>query len=129
MDLFKARQRAQKEHDDMLEAVGLTEEEAERKAARRGLNRALFYPAHVVAGTAANMVASLGGMTKRARVRAKFARPAQQRRETPATSAPRVEAPGVAVKPKIAFNSGALKLTPIQTAAAAGAKERTRNSL
>ena len=121
MDLFKARQQAQKEYQDMLGAVGLTEAEAERKAARRGLNRALFHPAHVVAGTAANLVASLGRFTTRPRVRATFARPTPKRRETPATTAARVAASGVALKPKVAFNNGALKLTPIQTAAGAGA--------
>ena len=106
MDLFKARQRAQKEHEDMLDAVGLTGEEAKRKAARRGLNRALFHPPHVVAGTAANLIARLGGITRRARVRAKFARPPRDQRAAPAT-----------VRSKVGFDNGTLKLTPIQGAA------------
>src|SRR4029077_14802210 len=35
MDLCKARQKAQKEYRDLLEASGLSQEEAERRAARR----------------------------------------------------------------------------------------------
>ncbi len=55
MDLFKARRRAEQEYRALVDASGLTETEIERRAARRA-RAALFYPVHVVAGTAANVL-------------------------------------------------------------------------
>ncbi|MEE9140218.1 MAG: 2-hydroxyglutaryl-CoA dehydratase [Alphaproteobacteria bacterium] len=55
MALFKARAKAQVEFEKALEAVGLSMEEAARKAAASGkLRRPVHYPRHTVAGTAAN---------------------------------------------------------------------------
>jgi predicted nucleotide-binding protein (sugar kinase/HSP70/actin superfamily) len=54
MDLFKARQKAQQEYQELLDASGLTQAQAEARGARRRWRRALFYPAHVTAGTASN---------------------------------------------------------------------------
>src|SRR5205823_5326826 len=59
MDLFKARQKAQKEYQDLLQASGLSQEDAEGRARRRGYTRGLFYPAHHVAGTASNTLVEL----------------------------------------------------------------------
>lgn len=60
MDLFKARQKAEKEFADVLAARGLDRSAAERLARRRRVERRpLAYPRHVVAGTAANQVAAL----------------------------------------------------------------------
>jgi predicted nucleotide-binding protein (sugar kinase/HSP70/actin superfamily) len=56
MDLFKARQRAEKEFKEAVEKSGLAGEELKRRASKR---KALHYPAHVVAGTAANQVLEL----------------------------------------------------------------------
>lgn len=56
MDLFKARQRAEKEFRETLEKSGLSEEDLRRRSGRR---KALHYPAHVVAGTAANEILEL----------------------------------------------------------------------
>ncbi len=56
MDLFKARQRAEKEFQEAVANSGLPVEQLRRKAAKR---KALHYPAHVVAGTAANEVLDL----------------------------------------------------------------------
>ena len=61
MALFKARQKAREEFDAALEAKGLTQEEAERKASsRQGPQDAIRYPGHTVIGTAANAVYDLG---------------------------------------------------------------------
>ena len=57
MDLFKARQKAQKEYEGCGTPRGLAEVAA--RAARRGLNRALFYPRTRVAGTAGNTILEL----------------------------------------------------------------------
>jgi predicted nucleotide-binding protein (sugar kinase/HSP70/actin superfamily) len=59
MDLFKARQKAQKEYDDLLAAAGISQEEAERLARARGCDRASFDPQHSVAGTASNTLLAL----------------------------------------------------------------------
>jgi predicted nucleotide-binding protein (sugar kinase/HSP70/actin superfamily) len=59
MDLFKARQRAQAEYRDLLQASGLSQADAERRVGRRKLSSAIFYPAHRVAGTASNTLLAL----------------------------------------------------------------------
>jgi predicted nucleotide-binding protein (sugar kinase/HSP70/actin superfamily) len=64
MDLFKARERARAEYADLVAASGLTQEELERRAAARGMQRATFYPAHTVAGTAANTIVDLVGTVR-----------------------------------------------------------------
>src|SRR5262249_17863581 len=66
MDLFKARQKAQKEYQELLQAAGLTDDEAARRARRTKYERALFYPHHVVAGTAANTIIQMRPAAKRA---------------------------------------------------------------
>jgi predicted nucleotide-binding protein (sugar kinase/HSP70/actin superfamily) len=58
MDLFKARKRAEEEFRDALRQVGLGDGGA--PAPSRRLSRALHYPPHVVAGTAANQVLEIG---------------------------------------------------------------------
>jgi predicted nucleotide-binding protein (sugar kinase/HSP70/actin superfamily) len=56
MDLFKARQRAEKEYREAIEKSGLSEAELRQKDSKRP---ALHYPKHEVAGTAANTVLEL----------------------------------------------------------------------
>jgi predicted nucleotide-binding protein (sugar kinase/HSP70/actin superfamily) len=56
MDLFKARQRAEKEYQDALAKAGLPEDELRRRDQKRP---ALHYPKHEFAGTAANAVLEL----------------------------------------------------------------------
>jgi predicted nucleotide-binding protein (sugar kinase/HSP70/actin superfamily) len=56
MDLFKARQRAEKEYREAVESSGLSEEALRARDAKRP---ALHYPKHEVAGTAANAVLEL----------------------------------------------------------------------
>ena len=101
MDLFKARQRAQKEYDDLLQASGLTQDEAERRAGRRGFQRALFYPQHRVAGTAVNTIAQLvPGLDTGLRT-VSVSAPAKK---------PSVPAAG---KPPVTFTNGRIPLTPV----------------
>lgn len=60
MALFKARGRAEAEFETALDRLGLSVEEARRRAGRRWrLRGALHYPRHTVAGTAANAVYEL----------------------------------------------------------------------
>ena len=61
MDLFKARQKATTEFDELLEKTGLSHEEALKRVASSGRARALYYPPHVdgVAGTGANHLMQL----------------------------------------------------------------------
>lgn len=56
MDLFKARQRAEKEYQEAVAKSGLSEDVLRKKAAKRD---ALHYPKHILAGTAANQVLEL----------------------------------------------------------------------
>jgi len=56
MDLFKARKKAEAEYREALGKRGLTEGEARR---RLGRQKALHYPRHAVAGTAANQILEL----------------------------------------------------------------------
>lgn len=60
MMLFRARQKAKEELARSLEAAGLGLDEARQKARRAGWTRALRYPRHVVTGTGANIVSTLG---------------------------------------------------------------------
>jgi predicted nucleotide-binding protein (sugar kinase/HSP70/actin superfamily) len=59
MDLFKAKKAAVKEYDRALTNAGLTQEEAEVKLRGTRRARTLYYPRHVLAGTAANHIAEL----------------------------------------------------------------------
>ncbi len=59
MDLFKARQKARKEYEELLEQTGISQEQAEARLKRQGRDRALYYPRHSVAGTGANTLAEL----------------------------------------------------------------------
>jgi len=110
MDLFKARQKAQKEYQALAQASGLTEEQIARTAARRGFNRALYYPPHAVAGTAANTLVHVSPSLRHS--------PLVQ--HVPAKPAPVAEAP--AAKPvvgpmagaKVGFSDGVIKLVPVQ---------------
>ncbi|HEX6925956.1 MAG TPA: hypothetical protein VF167_11005 [Longimicrobiaceae bacterium] len=64
MMLFKAHQRARAEYEEALRAAGLSEEAARRRLlGDRRARGALHYPAHRVAGTAANQVLELGAAT------------------------------------------------------------------
>ena len=94
MDLFKARQKAQKEYQDLLQASGLSQEDAEGRARRRGYTRGLFYPAHHVAGTASNTLVELEPRLK-------------------TRLAPRA-APGAPSRPRVAFRDGVIPLAPRQ---------------
>jgi predicted nucleotide-binding protein (sugar kinase/HSP70/actin superfamily) len=57
MDLFKARLRAEDEYQTVVAQSGLSETALSAKARRNA--KALHYPPHVVAGTAANQVLEL----------------------------------------------------------------------
>ncbi len=108
MDLFKARQRAQAEYQDLLEATGVSQTEAERRACRRGYARALFHPAHRVAGTASNTLVALDPrLASRATTRAA---------SRPATAEPfpanrsRADVAGL---PRARFRNGVIPLVPV----------------
>jgi predicted nucleotide-binding protein (sugar kinase/HSP70/actin superfamily) len=90
MDLFKARQKAQQEYEQLLQQSRMTQAQIDRRAARRGYQRSLFYPRHVVAGTASNTIAQLG------RVKA----------------LPRASTSGPP-KASVSFRKGAIPLTPV----------------
>jgi predicted nucleotide-binding protein (sugar kinase/HSP70/actin superfamily) len=61
MDLFKARRKAEDELRKAVEGSGRSLEELKALAGKRGRGKALWYPKHVVAGTAANTVVELAG--------------------------------------------------------------------
>jgi predicted nucleotide-binding protein (sugar kinase/HSP70/actin superfamily) len=61
MDLFKARQKAEAEYKAAVEKTGLSEEKLRARAAKKGSVKALHYPKHEVAGTAANQVLEIIG--------------------------------------------------------------------
>ncbi len=62
MDLFKARKRAEEEFRGAVDRSGLSESALASRAGRAG--RALHHPRHVVAGTAANQVLELAGISE-----------------------------------------------------------------
>jgi hypothetical protein len=108
MDLFKARQKAQKEYRDLLQASGLSQEEVERRARRRGYARALFYPTHTVAGTASNTLVNLEPrMTKRAVPRVTSRPPSVAQRT------PNRQRPAPIGQPRIGFRDGVINLAPV----------------
>ena len=95
MDLFKARQAAQREFDALVAASGRSHAELEQLVAGRRADRALFVPRHRVAGTAANtLLAIVPALSVPAPVR-----------QTPAA-----DAPSVRVRPQ----NGIIPLTPIR---------------
>ena len=59
MDLFKAKKAAAKEYENALTQARLTQEEAEAKLKGSSRARTLYYPRHVLAGTAANHIVEL----------------------------------------------------------------------
>ena len=59
MDLFKAKRKAKGEFERMLESSRLKRDEIEKRFGRGRRAKALYYPRHVVACTAANAVAEL----------------------------------------------------------------------
>jgi len=61
MDLFKARKRAEAEYRTAVERSQMSESELRSKL--RGRRRALHHPPHVVAGTGANQVLELAGIS------------------------------------------------------------------
>ena len=96
MDLFKARQKAQAEYESLRAASGLSQEELQRRAARGRCRDALFYPRHVVAGTAANTLLHLvPGVTPQA----------------PTPMVPAAPRPAPAGPSRLGFRDGAIKLT------------------
>jgi predicted nucleotide-binding protein (sugar kinase/HSP70/actin superfamily) len=103
MDLFKARQKAQKEYEDILHAAGLRHEEAKARAARKGFDRALFYPQHVVAGTAANTIVQVRPGAK-----------PSMHRATPPAMKPKQKGP--IGSSKVAFREGVINLVPVRAA-------------
>lgn len=60
MALFKARQRAQEEHEQALAAAGLTQASFRARLRRSRLGRALARPTQRAAGTAASLARALG---------------------------------------------------------------------
>ena len=121
MDLFKARQKAQKEYTDLLQAAGYTEEDAARRTARHRFDRALFYPKHVVAGTAANTIVQLNPSVKRtikSHKAAKTSAAAAHARPAVAPAAPVVHTLGAE---KVAFKGGMINLVPVQRSSAGSA--------
>jgi predicted nucleotide-binding protein (sugar kinase/HSP70/actin superfamily) len=113
MDLFKARQKAQKEYQELLEAAGLTDEEAARRVHRSRYERALFYPTHVVAGTAANTIIQMRPAAKRA-----LSKPTMKpERATAVAARPAPSAPVASStygSSKVAFKGGVINLVPVQ---------------
>jgi predicted nucleotide-binding protein (sugar kinase/HSP70/actin superfamily) len=61
MDLFKARKRAEAEYRTAMEHTGVSEFDLRNKLIPRGAAAATYYPQHVCAGTAANVVLALAG--------------------------------------------------------------------
>jgi predicted nucleotide-binding protein (sugar kinase/HSP70/actin superfamily) len=61
MDLFKARKRAEEEYRTAIARSGLSESALSLLAQRKA--KGLYYPPHVVAGTAANAVFELAGIS------------------------------------------------------------------
>jgi predicted nucleotide-binding protein (sugar kinase/HSP70/actin superfamily) len=57
MDLFKARQKAEKEYKAAVEKAGLAEDQLRPRLKKKGTS--LYHPRHEVAGTAANLVLEL----------------------------------------------------------------------
>jgi hypothetical protein len=119
MDLFKARQRARKEYEEMLRHAELSQEEAERRATRCGLNRALFYPRHLVAGTAANTIGELQPRSARWRALARARREVVRTQPLPRSASALATAQGVPARPKLAFRDGRIDLIPVHRSAAA----------
>jgi predicted nucleotide-binding protein (sugar kinase/HSP70/actin superfamily) len=116
MDLFKARQKAQKEYEELLHASGLSQQEVERRARRRGYARALFYPTHTVAGTASNTLVNLDSRLKtRAAARAASRAPNVEHRKT---NLPRPPAIG---QPRVAFRDGVINLALVAPPSAGSA--------
>jgi hypothetical protein len=100
MYLFKAKQKAQQEFDALRQASGRSAQDLERQVRRRGYDRALAYPPHAVAGTAANVLAAI-----------------DPRAAVPAS--PRSAAAAVVQRPpapigheRVSFRNGAFNLTP-----------------
>jgi predicted nucleotide-binding protein (sugar kinase/HSP70/actin superfamily) len=101
MYLFKARQKAQQEYEALRQASGRSQQDLEDLAHRRGYARALFYPAHKVAGTASNLLVAIDP-----RLSVRVAR----RPAVPETSRPRAAAIG---HPRVGFRDGVIPLTPV----------------
>jgi predicted nucleotide-binding protein (sugar kinase/HSP70/actin superfamily) len=108
MDLFKARQRAQAEYQDLVSASGLSQAEIEHRAKRRGFARALGHPGHQVAGTASNTLIALDPRLA--------SHAAARRGSAPATGAPqmaeRSHAGGTGA-PRAGFRNGVIPLRPV----------------
>ena len=56
MDLFKARQAAHREYDEIEQRLAIEPTHLKRKLGGR-VHHALYYPKHKLAGTAANLLA------------------------------------------------------------------------
>ena len=114
MDLFKARRVAQAEYDDMLAAAGVSAADAARAVARRGFDRALFYPRHVVAGTAANTIAQLKRGVRLDARRATAAVPAAatDRRADGTVCESAAVKSGAPARAGVTFRNGAIRLIP-----------------
>ncbi len=68
MYMFKARERARKEHQEALDAYGITDEQARDflKGSRYG--KTLYKAPHVVAGTSADLVHQIGPLVGKGRI-------------------------------------------------------------
>jgi predicted nucleotide-binding protein (sugar kinase/HSP70/actin superfamily) len=117
MDLFKARQKAQKEYAELLQAAALTQDDAARRAHRHRYDRSLFYPKHVVAGTAANTIVQLRPAIKKT-IKSHKARPEAIQARPVAAPAPVVHGLGAE---KVAFKGGMINLVPVQRSSAGSA--------
>jgi predicted nucleotide-binding protein (sugar kinase/HSP70/actin superfamily) len=118
MDLFKARQKAQKEYEDLLRASGLSQEAAEHRARRRGFDRTTTYPAHLVAGTAPNAILGLLPRFKRSRALEESRLRAPRAQSAGGRSAQTTRppaAPGPIDRPKVAFRDGLINLVPVSS--------------
>jgi predicted nucleotide-binding protein (sugar kinase/HSP70/actin superfamily) len=107
MDLFKARRRAQQEYEALRQASGLSQQEIERRAGRRGYARALSYPAHSVAGTASNVLLEM-----KPRLRATLAVPPGRAEPSRGPGAPDPMPTG---HRRLGFKNGVISLAPVAT--------------
>jgi predicted nucleotide-binding protein (sugar kinase/HSP70/actin superfamily) len=110
MDLFKARQRAQQEHGDLLRAAGWSPETVERHARRRRFDRPVTYPGHIVAGTATNAVLALLPKAKRWRALERSRLPERSGHRIDPVHPPAIR-PGVG-RPAATFRNGPITLVP-----------------
>jgi predicted nucleotide-binding protein (sugar kinase/HSP70/actin superfamily) len=112
MDLFKARQKAQSEFESTLQNAQFSQEEAAQRVRRRRLGGALFYPKHVVAGTAANMICQVAPGSSAVL----NAKPQLAPDRTSAPPPSKTVTSAHIGHSKLAFRAGRIDLTPVKSA-------------